>query len=197
MFISGQIPLAPATLALHDGSFPEQAILALQHLRRVATSAKERSEVELQSVICWLGPCDDAVEYARRLEIARKAWQAFAVSHSSLVSYADSDSIEQGDCPAVYVQATALPKGASIEWQATYAMTREETEEEDTSVPEKHAVLLRETELLAPHDHADRQRPAGERPDHFAAPFHVRVFHLPNISEEAGPSFDRQGRFQY
>lgn len=80
MFISGQIPLVPATLSLHGGSFAEQAVLALQHLRRIAASAQNRTSARAQSCICWLGPSPDDATFAEKVCIARQAWRTFDAS---------------------------------------------------------------------------------------------------------------------
>lgn len=76
LFISGQIGLLPATLALPSPqSFEQEAVLALQHVTRVQTAACEmhaRTPAKVEGGICWL-VCDD--DWSDRKKMVYELWR--------------------------------------------------------------------------------------------------------------------------
>lgn len=116
-FISGQIALKPSTLTLVEGGVVPQAILALQHARRVA-EAQAPSHVphgELlmrpESVICYVASAD-YIGACR--EVLRQAVAAQSERSE------DSLGIKTHEPAQMYVIVPHLPKDAAVEWQFVY-----------------------------------------------------------------------------
>ncbi|GAA5935526.1 hypothetical protein JCM1841_003703 [Sporobolomyces salmonicolor] len=121
LFIAGQIPLVPRSLTLPSPpDFALEVALSLQHVRRVAKAASEaRWEGWSQGGICWLADGIGESEWRRRVRGARTGWEAF------------EEEEEEPPAPMLFVTAAQLPKGASIEWQITWATGQRDSAEED------------------------------------------------------------------
>lgn len=103
--IAGQIGLIPSSLMLPEPkSFTQEAVLALQHVRRILEVLRSKStggggwKGWVEGVICWFVERKD-------LDIARSIWKEFD-------KYG-----ETGNPPVLFLQTTALPKNALVEWQ--------------------------------------------------------------------------------
>lgn len=115
--IAGQIPLIPASLALPSGpvetpqsgdpqsAFSFHAALALQHLTRIVACSSPSESARPESVLAWLAPCPSEAIWRRRVAACSAAWTAYAADESA---------------PFLAVEAAALPRGAAVEWQATW-----------------------------------------------------------------------------
>ncbi|KAJ9126479.1 hypothetical protein QFC24_002222 [Naganishia onofrii] len=103
--IAGQIGLIPPTLSLPSPqSFMEEAVLSLQHVRRILAVLRSTStagggwEGWVEGVICWYARSKD-------LPLAKCAWTA----HAKTNGYSKT--------PVAFIQVPQLPKGALVEWQ--------------------------------------------------------------------------------
>ncbi|KAJ9099957.1 hypothetical protein QFC21_003965 [Naganishia friedmannii] len=103
--IAGQIGLIPPTLSLPSPqSFTEEAVLSLQHVRRILAVLRSTStagggwEGWVEGVICWYARSQDSV-------LAKSAWKA----HAKTNGYSNT--------PITFIQVPQLPKGALVEWQ--------------------------------------------------------------------------------
>ncbi|KAH9461048.1 hypothetical protein Pst134EA_017357 [Puccinia striiformis f. sp. tritici] len=95
IFVSGQIGLIPATLTFPmPSSFLEEAVLSLQHARRILATFPSPQWIE--SIVCYMTD----MSY---LDQARKVWE-----HTQ--SY-------DKDIPLLFLEVLELPKGALVEWQ--------------------------------------------------------------------------------
>ncbi|GAA5889506.1 hypothetical protein JCM5296_005970 [Sporobolomyces johnsonii] len=123
LFIAGQIPLVPRSLTLPSPpDFALEVALSLQHVRRVAKAASEaRWEGWCEGGVCWLADGAGEGEWRRRVRGARAGWQAFE----------EDDEGQVQPAPMLFVTAAQLPKGASIEWQVTWATGQRDTADED------------------------------------------------------------------
>lgn len=139
ILIAGQIPLRPASLALPPGpvedpegdepqsAFSFHAALALQHLTRIVASSNPSESARPESVIAWLGPCPSEETWRRRVAACRAAWTTYAG--------------EDASSSFIAVEATALPRGAAIEWQAIWSSpvpwsTVDSDDEEESALAE-------------------------------------------------------------
>ncbi|GAA6054795.1 hypothetical protein JCM3770_007438 [Rhodotorula araucariae] len=149
LYIAGQIPLLPASLALPAPSssssstapapaaqFAFDAALALQHVTRVARASLggQRGRAGAEGAIAWVGPCAGAGSHAWRARVAACAavWRAANGAAAAGDDGDDDDDEEDEDeddeaqvdddavPPFLAVEAAALPKGADVEWQVTY-----------------------------------------------------------------------------
>lgn len=139
--IAGQIPLTPASLTLPPGpvdtpqsgdsqsAFSFHAALALQHLTRIVACSTPSESARPESVLAWLAPCPTEAIWRRRVAACRAAWTAYA---------------GDGSAPFVVVEAAALPRGAAVEWQATWTSPASavdaDSENEEESVADKALV---------------------------------------------------------
>ncbi|KAG0666386.1 hypothetical protein C6P46_004956 [Rhodotorula mucilaginosa] len=115
--IAGQIPLIPASLTLPPGpvetpqssvaesAFSFHAALALQHLTRIVACSSPSESARPESILAWLAPCPSEAIWRRRVAACRAAWTAYTGDESA---------------PFLAVEAAALPRGAAVEWQATW-----------------------------------------------------------------------------
>ncbi|GAA5862743.1 hypothetical protein JCM3774_001903 [Rhodotorula dairenensis] len=151
IFIAGQIPLIPATLSLPPGpvdtpniddpesAFSFHAALALQHLTRIVACSSPTASARPESVIAWLGPCRSEVTWRRRVAACRAAWAAYAGDHDSSVFLA--------------VEAAALPRGAAVEWQATWSSpaspsATDSDDDDDESITREGSMSERPSEAV-------------------------------------------------
>jgi len=98
IFLSGQIPLVPETMALVSGGIEEQAHQVFQNLRAVASAA------------------DSDLNDAIKLTIYLTDLDQFATVNEIMASY-----LEQPYPARATVEVSALPKGAQIEIDAILA----------------------------------------------------------------------------
>lgn len=125
LFIAGQIGLIPAYLTLPEpASFALEAALSFQHARRIIKAVQEGTgggfKGCMDSCICWVsGP---PLSFRPKMKAVRKAWAEWRSM---------SPAYMRPDIPLLIVQVTSLPKGAQVEWQATWTTGRAATEEED------------------------------------------------------------------
>ncbi|TIA72421.1 hypothetical protein E3P91_02032 [Wallemia ichthyophaga] len=116
-FISGQIALKPSTLSLVEGGVVQQAILSLQHARKVAEgqapSYIPHGELLMrpESVICYVSSKD-------YINICRRVLRQAVVATSERSE--DFLSIETHEPAQIYVVVSQLPKDAAVEWQFVY-----------------------------------------------------------------------------
>jgi diphthine-ammonia ligase len=92
-YVAGQIPLVPATMEILQAPFPDQAVLALQHLWRVG---QERGVDLWMWGIAFLPRLDDA-EQSGRPCIAAEVWRQAHMTtvHGKLVMQGTSDNEEE------------------------------------------------------------------------------------------------------
>lgn len=101
VFIAGQIPLVPATMALAEAQIPSdsfalQAVLALQHLVRVGQSMKVNDWTFGLAFI--VAATDDHASVGRRAEVARNAWRLYHEGGSIAIAQdAPDDDAEDFD----------------------------------------------------------------------------------------------------
>jgi len=142
LFAAGQIPLLPSTLTLPslppsspDHGFAHAAALAMQHVHRIAAAslpARGRAHRKEGGVL-WLAPVRDEDEWRRRGAAGAAVWRAAAAraldedeEHEEHEEGEDETDLEhpsddEAVPPLVVVEAAALPRGASVEWQVTYS----------------------------------------------------------------------------
>ena len=151
LFAAGQIPLLPSTLTLPsrppsspDHGFAHAAALAMQHVHRIAAAslpARGRAHRKEGGVL-WLAPVRDEDEWRRRGAAGAAVWRAAAAraldedeeheeheegEDETDLEHPSDDEAEEDPLddeavpPLVVVEAAALPRGASVEWQVTYS----------------------------------------------------------------------------
>jgi len=110
IFVSGQIGLIPATMNLPSpSSFLEEAVLSLQHARRILATFQGPEWIE--SVVCYM------IDMSH-LEQARMVWQS-------------TQSLYHKDIPVLFLEVLELPRGAQVEWQVLAGTCQPSTEQDD------------------------------------------------------------------
>ncbi|KAA1069561.1 hypothetical protein PGT21_028129 [Puccinia graminis f. sp. tritici] len=174
IFVSGQIGLVPATLTLPvPRSFMEEAVLSLQHARRILATFPGPQWIE--SIVCYLTEIS-------HLEQARMVWQ-----HTS--------SIHHIHIPVLFLEVSELPKGALIEWQVVAGTDQssadQDQDQDELVVPGPAYVSLGQPTFYACHSRPSRaltvigtlpKDPVVgiELPPHHAT--YIRGFHTARIS---------------
>ncbi|MBW0470339.1 hypothetical protein O181_010054 [Austropuccinia psidii MF-1] len=98
IFVAGQIGLIPASLTLPTPpSFLQEAVLSLQHTRRIL--ATFRTPWWVEGAICYMSDISNLAQ-------ARMVW-----NHSKTLF---NDKV-----PILFLEVAGLPKGALVEWQIT------------------------------------------------------------------------------
>ncbi|KAK4048547.1 hypothetical protein OIV83_004715 [Microbotryomycetes sp. JL201] len=129
MFIAGQIPLEPKSLSLGTEAVPDgfarDVALSLQHVGRAKKAGTESRWLgECEGGVCWIGPVETREAWLERCVKADRGWRRFYAGASQPEEAWEEDHYEEGmstSAGMVYVQAEELPRGASIEWQVTWA----------------------------------------------------------------------------
>ncbi|KAK4053608.1 hypothetical protein OIO90_003847 [Microbotryomycetes sp. JL221] len=156
MFMAGQIPLEPSTLTLKTTlneneqyeQFARDVALSLQHVSRVKRAATEqRWKGCCEGGICWIEPTKRDKDWSRKVLQARTGFKMFNIDsqfdddddrdYEALRHDLNNDGCNIGPS-MLYVQAEELPRGASVEWQLSWAtgdttQTREQDDEEQRS----------------------------------------------------------------
>ncbi|TIB92943.1 hypothetical protein E3Q19_01666 [Wallemia mellicola] len=151
-FISGQIALKPSTLTLVEGGVSQQAILSLQHARKVseALAPVHITAGELlmrpESVICYVTSRD-------YVSICQNVLQQAIDAHSER-SEDCLDVITQKPAQ-LYVVVDSLPKNAAVEWQFVYndrpSQISYDSEDEDAQKEDALNVTYNEDKLIRKH----------------------------------------------
>lgn len=151
-FISGQIALKPSTLTLVEDGVVQQAILSLQHARRVseALAPLHITSGELlmrpESVICYVTSRD-------YVSICQNVLQQAIDAHSER-SEDVLDVVTQNPAQ-LYVEVDSLPKNAAVEWQFVYndrpSQTSYDSEDEDTEKEDPLSVTFSEDNKCRKH----------------------------------------------
>ncbi|KAH9821077.1 meiotically up-regulated gene 71 protein [Melampsora americana] len=96
IFVAGQIGLIPSSLSLPaPTSFFQEAILSLQHVRRILETFP--STTYLEGMICFV-TCPD------HIGLAKMVWKETKVMYEAQI-------------PIMFLEVDGLPKGAMVEWQ--------------------------------------------------------------------------------
>ncbi|WFD31579.1 diphthine--ammonia ligase [Malassezia sp. CBS 17886] len=138
VFIAGQIGMQPATLAVVDSGVT-QAVLALQHVRRIVLAVREGSHGAdggwVEGGIAWIAIQTDTAATVRAVEhawthAANGAETSDDDTPAPLFRHAHEQGIPDEQWRGtgattfpplllVYVAGDALPKHAAVEWQLT------------------------------------------------------------------------------
>ncbi|GAB7333813.1 hypothetical protein MBLNU13_g05943t1 [Cladosporium sp. NU13] len=132
VYVAGQIPLEPASMALysphgHDTAetFVQQGVLALQHLYRIGAAVSVR---RWSSVIAFI-TAPSAEDAASRADVARRMWQEVHQSTGKENTEEDEDEDEAFD---VWDQQRGAGRGA---WQTYEADEKDDSAQQEQSTP--------------------------------------------------------------
>lgn len=172
LFIAGQIPLLPASLTLPSPpDFAMECALSLQHVRRAWRGSTEgRWKGWTEGGVCWVGPTgQDGQGWAKRVRTARMAWLT-GLREMEAGEERGEDEEETSDvgeaaaegkpAPMLFVEAAELPRGASVEWQVTFATGLRDAAE--VQAEEDHASDAEEVERPARRRRAETSASEGE-----------------------------------
>ncbi|GAA5973590.1 hypothetical protein JCM11641_007139 [Rhodosporidiobolus odoratus] len=165
LYIAGQIPLIPASLTLPSSSsfphsssttsFSHHASLSLQHFYRIAraslptlssssfSSYENSSSPRPEGSICWLSPSISST-FLRRTQTAAAVWR---VAEKDYLEGIGED--EERSSPFLAVEAGTLPKGAEVEWQATWGVPPSPVEDDDEDDDAEHRGASSDSETWA------------------------------------------------
>lgn len=180
VFVAGQIGLIPSSLSLPiPKSFLQEAILSLQHIRRILETFPSTTYIE--GIICF-------VTHSDHINLAKTVWKETKVMYDARI-------------PILFLEVDGLPKGAVVEWQVVgsdgirspIALDGQDEEDDDSlddinSLRPIYSHLSESFQSCISPNSKTVTILGSTQNSHLTdlsfVPIHVRVFHVPEVTDK-------------